>query len=992
MKRQWSSDDLITHFTLFPHEHQIIAPLRTDYTRLGFAVLLKCFLLDGRFPQFRMDVPTTVIAFLAQQLAIDPVVYVQYAWRGRSSEDHRAQIRALLGFREATIQDGDDLTAWLTTHLLHTHATDLTQLKAVAYTRSRAMSCEPPTPDRLERILRSALAAYEDRWCADIFAQLAPTTITALDALLTTTLPAEPTAEPTEPTAAPRTVLQVLKTDPGPLRVATAYDEVAKLRHLRTLDLPANLFASVPPRILVALRQRVAVEEPYELRRHPAPQRATLLAAFSFVRMQEVTDTLTDLLMKMIEHVGIRADRHVDKAVRQEVKHVANKQGVLRDLTEAVVENPDGVIRDVIFPIVDEATLRALLADLRITSRSYRRHVQIVMRHSYGHHYRQMVPPVLQMLTFESNNVLHRPLITALDLVRRYDGRKVRHYDRADDVPLDGVVPQGWRDLVVEQDRHGNPRVHRISYEICVLQALREQVRCKEVWVNGANRYRNPDHDLPQDFAQQRAAHYAALTLPVDGAAFIAALQAKHEDALQHLNDGLATNPHVRITTKAGGWIELSPLGAQPEPTHIRALKRAMGERWSMTSLLDMLKEAAMRVRFTDQFKSLTVRELLDRATLQQRLLLCLYGLGTNTGLKRMRVGNPDVSYTDVRYVRRRFITCDSLRNAIAQITHATFAARQLAIWGEITTTCASDAKKFGAWDQNLITEWHTRSQGRGVVIYWHVEKKSACIYSQLKRCSASEVAAAITGVIRHCTTMSVDRHYVDRHGQSEIAFGFSFLLGYDLCPRLKPIQSQKLYLPSNAHAERYPQLRPIIKRAIDWELIRRQYDEMVKYATALRIGTAETEAIRSRFTRNTTHPTYQALAELGRVIKTIFLCRYLHSESLRREIQEGLNVIENWNSANSFIFYGRQGEISTNRREDQEVAMLTLHLLQSVLVFINTLMIQDILSDPVWRTRMTPTDLRGLTPLIYHHVNPYGMFTLDMATRLDIADVAAAA
>jgi TnpA family transposase len=160
-------------------------------------------------------------------------------------------------------------------------------------------------------------------------------------------------------------------------------------------------------------------------------------------------------------------------------------------------------------------------------------------------------------------------------------------------------------------------------------------------------------------------------------------------------------------------------------------------------------------------------------------------------------------------------------------------------------------------------------------MIYWHVVRGAVCVYSQLKSCSSSEVAAMMEGVLRHCTEVTVERQYVDCHGQSEIWFAFSELLGFQLLPRLKSIARQKLYKPDTGAPDAYTRLQPTLTRPIRWDFIRQQYDEMVKYATALRLGNADAESILRRFTRDALqHPTYQALAELGKVVKTIFLCR----------------------------------------------------------------------------------------------------------------------
>ncbi len=205
-----------------------------------------------------------------------------------------------------------------------------------------------------------------------------------------------------------------------------------------------------------------------------------------------------------------------------------------------------------------------------------------------------------------------------------------------------------------------------------------------------------------------------------------------------------------------------------------------------------------------------------------------------------------------------------------------------------------------------------------------------------------------IKGVLRHCTEMTVEKQFVDTHGQDEVAFGFCRLLSFELMPRIKNIGKQKLYRPKAGEPDAYPNLKRVLNPPINWTLIEQQYDQMIKYATAMRLGTAETEAILNRFKRTgPQHPTYLA-----------------------------------------FIFYGRSSEFASNRLADQELSALSLHLLQICLVYVNTLLIQRVLAELKQFKQMKKEDLRALTPLIYSHVTPYGTFRLDLSERIQIEDV----
>lgn len=377
-------DKLVEHWTVLDGEKELVAGKR-GATRLGFALLLKFYTWRGRFPRGRAEFPAEVVEFVARQMQVPAPELGFYEWSGRTIEYHRAQIRDHLGFRVCGVEDAAKLTDWLATNVAHAERNP-DRVRQELLARCRQVRVEPPAPARVTRIVRSALATAEETWFARIEARCGPEVCVRI---LTLIAPEGDQDDDGEGDAA-GSVLASIKAMPGNVSLESMLVEIGKLRAVRAVGLPAGVFADVAPKVVSGWRARAAVESPSHLRRRSRASAVTVLAALLVEREREITDSLVDLLLATVHRIGARAERKVTQELVNAFKRVDGKENILFSVAEAVLADPGGTVRDVVFPAVrgGETTLRELVHEYKTKGPVYRRTVRTTLRASYTNHYR----------------------------------------------------------------------------------------------------------------------------------------------------------------------------------------------------------------------------------------------------------------------------------------------------------------------------------------------------------------------------------------------------------------------------------------------------------------------------------------------------------------------------------------------------------------------------------------------------------------------------
>jgi ribosomal protein L12E/L44/L45/RPP1/RPP2 len=281
---------------------------------------------------------------------------------------------------------------------------------------------EAPQKIVLDRLIDSAVSRWEDGFFRHISSQLPARVKKKMDRLLRGTISETDDAE------GENVVFRQLKAEPGNVCLRSILNETEKLTTLRKVALPVDLFDGYAPKILVRYRDRVITEPAREMRRHPPHIRYALFEIFVYLRGREVTDALVDLLIQVVHRIGAQAEKNVIKKIVEEVKRVNNKNEILYKMATAVVTDPDAPARKTIFPVVGEQTLNDIVREYKHSGPWYPFKVNTCMRASYRNYYRRMMPSILKTLEFCSNNQQYRPVIDAINIVKKYLDSRVQYY------------------------------------------------------------------------------------------------------------------------------------------------------------------------------------------------------------------------------------------------------------------------------------------------------------------------------------------------------------------------------------------------------------------------------------------------------------------------------------------------------------------------------------------------------------------------------------
>ncbi len=478
---------------------------------------------------------------------------------------------------------------------------------------------------------------------------------------------------------------------------------------------------------------------------------------------------------------------------------------------------------------------------------------------------------------------------------------------------------------------------------------------------------------------------------------WLAELQAKLATAFARTCERLdaGTNPGAR--PRANGRPRfLTP--ARPVEHDAPAIRPLFPEP-GLISLHEVLHTVNQEGHFTDCLTHWSPRNRPPRPA-ERVFFAGLMAYGCNLGLTRMAHATKHVALATLENTVNWHFSLDNLRranDAVVALTGKLPVSRLFKRHPEVVHTSSDGQKYYVAVDSIHATySYKYFGQEKGIVSYGFLDDRHRLFYSTTFSSSEREAAYVVDGLL-HNDVVESTIHSTDSHGFTEVNFALTALLGIEFAPRIQSFQDQQLYAFAGMDVPDLTAYGLAPVKYIDRALIKAQWDTLLRLVVSLKQKhvTASTllRRLNSYFQQ---HPVYLALRELGRMVRTGFLLRYMDDQSLRKRIDDQLDKLESTNTFARAVFYGQNGQIPYAGKEEQQLADACKRLVQNVIVCWNCLYLnQYLFQAPVAERQAVADAIAASSPVSWQHINLHGEFdfsddALKDSLRFDVEELLA--
>jgi TnpA family transposase len=956
-----SIEQFARYFHLDDADHEFVNARRQELPRLGCAVQLGTVRFLGTFLSDPTDVPEAVVAVMARQIGIaDPSSFPLYR-KGRVRWLHAAEIRNRYGYREFT----EPLPRWRLIRWLYALCWTGTERPSVLFDRATAWLVAHkvllPGASVLERLVARVRTRASQHLWRRLNAPVTPEQRRQLFRLLEV-------AEGERQTPFDRLRQgPVLQSGPELVRAVERLEEVQKY----TADLPS--LNHLPRSKVLTLARHAGAVKAQAVVRMPQARRIATLLAFIHTLEASAQDDVLDLFDIVVTRLFAEAKAAQRKARLRHLRDLDDAALAMRDACRVLLadELPDAEVRPAAFAAVPRDQLAAAMAvvDALVPPEDH----PIAELRDRHRRLRRFLPAVMRAVRFGATPA-GKPVLEAIHYLRAWDRR--RHPGA--DAPL-GFIPRGWRDDV----QSGDGPVEAKAYALCLADRMRAALRRRDLFVSPSLRYADPRRGLLDGAAWEAARSTVCRTLGVAATAseeltrLAGRLNARYRATIANL----PANAAVRIEGAGDSAdLVLSPLDKLDEPPSLVALRTAVAARLPRVDLPEILLEIHARTGFAADFTHASEAEarVEDLAT---SVCAVLVAEACNTGLEPLvRPDHPALRRSRLGWVRQNYLRAETLTRVNARLVAAQNGLDLARRWGG-GDIASADGLRFVVPVRTIHAGPNPKYFGpeRGVTYYNLVSDQFTGLNAITVPGTLRDSLVLLSVVLEQPTDLRPTEIMTDSGAYTDTIFGIFWLLGYQFSPRLADIGDARFWRIDGSAD--YGALNALAAHTINRPLIERHWDDLLRLAGSLKLGLVPaTGLIRTLQTNDRPTKLAQALAELGRIIKTQYLLAYIDDEAYRRRILIQLNRGEQRHQLARVVFHGRRGELRQRYRDGQEDQLGTLGLVVNLIVLWNTIYMDAALAQlRIEGFPIRDEDVARLTPLGHEHINMLGRYAFTL-------------